>query len=1465
MFLLSVSDYEDADDDFRAGMDEQVDALSEWWADDENRVSAFEVVRPHTLRGYDDVHAFVRDSGLRDADHDDVVVVYLTGHGYRGPSGTHYMLMPDDHDTPPKSPVATADVVMAALRSDAKHVLVIVNACFADAVREQVDRLAKDLPPKRARLESLAVLTTAEFDDRPRVREFATLLRRARHRLTTITEIAAPHLKVDEFLAELTYAAEEDPAEPLFHPLKVLPRSIALAPTLCLPNPGYTPQPQLVESARQQVAATSADVDYWLDRASGRPETDDPGWYFSGRQEINEAVAAFLRNGLGSLIVTGTAGSGKSAIIARVVTLSDPTFAQDPRYVEATRGQASTTPALEAIDVALLARKKSSAQLLSDLLTAITGAPHADAPVGRDRVDGDATQQLRDRVQKALLRGRNASPLGATTTTIVVDGIDEATDPTRIVSDVLAPLARLRHGDERPAVRLLLGVRSSLPANEINHSTASTESADELLDLIQRAVGADDAHIIRTDGAETIRDVSAYVVAVLQRGRGSSDADPAAVRAVADVISGHVAPSFLDARLAAARLADRDELPALTDSQWLGSLDDGTVGQLRADLADATDPEALLALLRAVAFAQGDGLPRAEVWPAIAQALSPTPVSEPDAAITALLTSRLNGYLTSQVADRRIVYRPVHERLAEILRSRPHVLSPAWDAATENPTTEQSTHRAIARALASLVSSDPNVAPPPYIRRHLIDHAASGHALLDIPPHFLPWDTGRRIRRSLGLPLPKEAVGTPFHAAAAIEAHLSDATPRDIATSLEFVNAAITSEVGESRDQDGPSISRVWSPDLVTVRYAQWPLNANILGLHTSRVTSLAAFAGPERQSLLASGSDDETVRVWDPATGEQVGAPLACESTVRSVVAFPDLNGRILLASGSEDGAVRVWDLATGEQVGSKLVGGRASVTSVVAFANQDGRTELATGSADGAVRVWDPAAGKQVARSLVNYDFPVTSLLAFAATDGRTLLTICSDRDTTLLVWDPSARKLFRSPQIGRMGPVTSVAFVAPDGRSLLATGSHDEMVLVWDPDTGEEVRRLLIGRMGPVTSVAVAASDGQTLLATGSEDGSVRVWDLATGQQVGAPLTGHTARVTSMVAFVGSDGQSLLATGSDDRTVRVWDLATTAQLRDPAIGGTDRLTSVVAFAGQDGRSLLATGSNDGMVRVWDPATGEQVRSSPNELGASVSSVVAFAGVDGRPKLAAGSWDGTVRVWDAATGDQIRTGRVAGYATPVTSVAAFADPDGRPLLAMGCRDGVVRIWDPTTGEMVLSPPIEEAYPVSLVAATVGPDGRSLLATGTDYFGRVRVWDPATGEQASSMLLGRMGPATSMVGFAAPDGQSLLAAGNRRGTVRVWDLATGERVGVPLTGHTARVTSMVAFAGPYGRPLLATGSDDQTLRVWDPMTSLEVRRLVTGAPIAALSAFAPAAGDPELIAFVGFGRLAVLDVLPAP
>ena len=157
----------------------------------------------------------------------------------------------------------------------------------------------------------------------------------------------------------------------------------------------------------------------------------------------------------------------------------------------------------------------------------------------------------------------------------------------------------------------------------------------------------------------------------------------------------------------------------------------------------------------------------------------------------------------------------------------------------------------------------------------------------------------------------------------------------------------------------------------------------------------------------LASASRDETVKVWDAATGQETLTLKGHTGGVTSVAFSPD--GK-RLASASEDETVKVWDAATGQET-LTLKGHTGCVTSV-AF-SPDGK-RLASASDDGTVKVWDAATGQETL-TLKGHTDAVTSV-AFSP-DGQRLASASSDG--TVKVWD--ARPLDAEP--AKPGPTLTL----------------------------------------------------------------------------------------------------------------------------------------------------------------------------------------------------------------------------------------------------------------------------------------------------------------------------------------------------------------------------------------------------------------------------------------------------------
>ncbi|NET35759.1 MAG: NACHT domain-containing protein [Cyanothece sp. SIO1E1] len=355
---------------------------------------------------------------------------------------------------------------------------------------------------------------------------------------------------------------------------------------------------------------------------------------------------------------------------------------------------------------------------------------------------------------------------------------------------------------------------------------------------------------------------------------------------------------------------------------------------------------------------------------------------------------------------------------------------------------------------------------------------------------------------------------------------------------------------------------------------------------HTSWVWSLTFNS---TGNLLASSGLDQRVRLWDVNTGQCVRTLQGYAQLIRSVAFAPPLdmpkptsnttfarlgsNRQQILASGSLDGAIRLWEAQTGRCV-STLRGHQAGVWSV-AF-NPDGHL-LASGSEDCTIKLWDVQTGQRL-RSLRGHHVGVLSV-AFNP-DGHLLAS--GSEDHTIKLWDVQTGQCLNTLQ-GHQASIWSLAF-NPEG-TVLASGGIDDVAKLWDVRTGVCLRTLS-GHQAWVTEV-VFSPNGETLIST-SPDQTIRCWQVSTGECFRVL---SVPRSYALSIAVSADGR-FLAGGTTDRTVELWDLQTGELLRtlpghQSLIWSVGFCSTPILTAGGV-TQVLASGGDDETIRLWDVETG-------------------------------------------------------------------------------------------------------------------------------------------------------------------------------------------------------------------------------------------------------------------------------------
>lgn len=246
-------------------------------------------------------------------------------------------------------------------------------------------------------------------------------------------------------------------------------------------------------------------------------------------------------------------------------------------------------------------------------------------------------------------------------------------------------------------------------------------------------------------------------------------------------------------------------------------------------------------------------------------------------------------------------------------------------------------------------------------------------------------------------------------------------------------------------------------------------------------LTALAWNGGP----VFATAGIDQKILVRDLPDGAILHT-LTAANLVRALAMSP--NGK-LLASGSDDNAVQLWEIVTGKP-GAKLTGHSDWILSL-AF-HPEGKL-LASAGYGGKVFLWDVIAGKKAlefaaqpppapkadpgpANAVFALSFsPDGKLLALGGADGQIHLVNTADG------------KIVRS-LAGHASSVTSLAF-HPGGK-VLASSSKDRTVRLWNPDNGQAIKSLE-GHAGWVQGVTFLHQG--TRLASVGIDQTLKIWDL------------------------------------------------------------------------------------------------------------------------------------------------------------------------------------------------------------------------------------------------------------------------------------------------------------------------------------------------------------------------------------
>ena len=332
----------------------------------------------------------------------------------------------------------------------------------------------------------------------------------------------------------------------------------------------------------------------------------------------------------------------------------------------------------------------------------------------------------------------------------------------------------------------------------------------------------------------------------------------------------------------------------------------------------------------------------------------------------------------------------------------------------------------------------------------------------------------------------------------------------------------------------------------------------HILKGHTDWV--LVVSWSPD-DSTIATGSKDSTVGLWNPKTGESLGAPLKGHSKLITGLAWEPYHlqtpDRPRIASSSKDQTVRIWDVVA-KRIEHVLSGHEAWVSCV----RWGGTGNIYTCSRDTTVKIWNANEGTLI-HTLSSHSHWVNYL---ALSTDFVLRTAYHDH-TADIPPTPEGKIAKANKRFEKAATINNEIV------ERLVTASDDKTMYLWEPSKTTKPLARLHGHQKEVIH-ATFSPDG-LFIASSSFDNHVKLWNARDGKYI-ATLRGH---VGSVYRTCFSPDSRFLVSGSEDTTVKVWDVKT-RQLKEDLIGHKDQVQAV-DWSPDGGK--VASGALDKTVKVW------------------------------------------------------------------------------------------------------------------------------------------------------------------------------------------------------------------------------------------------------------------------------------------
>ncbi|KAG8991502.1 hypothetical protein FRB94_012459 [Tulasnella sp. JGI-2019a] len=566
---------------------------------------------------------------------------------------------------------------------------------------------------------------------------------------------------------------------------------------------------------------------------------------------------------------------------------------------------------------------------------------------------------------------------------------------------------------------------------------------------------------------------------------------------------------------------------------------------------------------------------------------------------------------------------------------------------------------------------------------------------------------------------------------------------------------------------------------VVRPRAEQWSQILWTASKHSKCVNCISV--SPDSTTIV-SGSDDQTLRLWDSKTGAAIGKVMTGHTNWVNCVAISP-NG-MTIVSGSFDTTLHRWDAKTGAVIGKAMEGHTAYVSCVAVSPDS---TAIVSGSGDHTLCLWNSKTGVAIKKAMEGHAGCVRCVTV--SPDGTTIVS--GSDDHTLRLWNAKTGAAMGKALKGHTNWVNCVA-VSQDSTTIVS-GSNDYTLNMWNAKTGA-IEKSLIGHTGWVKCVAL--SPDNMAIVSGSHDKTLHLWDAKTGAAIGQALEAHKAYISCITI---SPDSITIVSGSGDSTLHLWDVKTGTAIGEAMKGHTNWVNCVVVSPDS---TTIISGSYDNTLRCWDAKTGAVIG---NTTDSDTYDIRCIAVSPDSETIVSGSYDNTLCLWDAKTGAVINK-MMEGHTAYIYCVAVSPNST---IIVSGSYDKTLHLWDAKTGAAIGK--AMEGHTSHVHCVTISPDSKTIVSGSGDY--SLCRWNACTGAAIGGAIEGHRGWINCIV--ISPDGTTIVS-GSEDETLCLWVAQTGKTVGKAMIGHSGWINCIAVSPNNMS---VVSGSYDTTLCLWDAKT----------------------------------------------